>query len=79
MYLCMENHSKSSEILNLIVSAHERLRLICSSSKIMKYWINRLQVNSNHCELIILVLNSGLFTSELSNELGTLSKIEGIA
>ncbi|KAL4477492.1 hypothetical protein ABPG74_002642 [Tetrahymena malaccensis] len=79
MYLCMELHSKSSEILNLIVSAHERLRLICSSSKIMKFWVNRLQVNSSFCELIILVLNSGLFTSELSNELGTLSKIEAIA
>lgn len=45
----------------------------------MKYWIGRLQVNSSHSELIILVLNSGLFTSELSNELGTLSRIDSIS
>ena len=36
-------------------------------------------MNSANCELIILVLNSGLFTSELSNELGTLSKIAPVA
>jgi len=41
--------------------------------------LNKLQEESGPCEMIILVLNSGLFSSELSNELGTLARIPSVS
>lgn len=63
----------------MILQAHERLRLITTTSKILKFWMIKLKKEEGLSELIILLLNSGLFASELSNELGTLATIPSVA
>lgn len=73
--VAIKAHPKSIEIVELIVQAHERLRFISPSIKILKFWIGKLRSEEILSELIILLVNSGLFTSELSNELGTLACI----